>query len=199
MAIKVTKTNNAAKIDSQNYIAVIKAVSVETPQKPSPFNPDCDPFLKWMFRIYKPMRDGVEVDEQYEISYLTTMRLTSHPKNKLNNLLKALSVDIDDGQELDLESLVGKRVKVYVKDRETEQGTYSQIADVTPAPAGVSKPAPKAAPAPAAKPAAPKVATKPVVSKPAPVEEPEEEDAPPPEATEDDDLGDIDKWADLNS
>ena len=194
MAIKVKKTTGASKIDPKPYIAVIRSVVAETPKTPSAFNPDCDPFLKWTLRVYKPTREGVEVVEPYEITYLTTMKLTSHPKNKLNNFLKAVGVDVEDGDELDVESAVGKRVQLSIHDKETDQGTFSQVTDVYPAPVQAAK---KPAPAP--------VAAKPVVKKaapvqaPAPVEEVVEEDVPPPVAeTADDDLGDLDAWASMD-
>jgi hypothetical protein len=193
MAIMVKKTNGASKIDAGQYLAVIRSVTVETPKKPSAFNPDCDPFFKWTLRIYKPLRDGEEFEEAYENNYLTTMKLTGHPKNKLNNFLKAAGLDTEC-DELDVEAAVGKRVQVIIKDDDNDQGSFSKIVDVDKAP--VKKVAPAAAKA-----AAP--APKTVVKKaPAPVvvEEPEEEDVAPPvveAASEDDELGDLDKWAGL--
>jgi hypothetical protein len=194
MAIMVKKTNGASKIDAGQYLAVIRSVVVETPKKPSAFNPDCDPYFKWTLRIYKPLRDGEEFEEPYENNYLTTMRLTAHPKNKLNNFLKAAGIDTEV-DELDVETAVGKRVQVIIKDDETDQGTFSKIVDVDKAPVkkAAAAVAPKAATAPktVVKKAAP-------TPPPAPVEELEEEDvAPPVEAAEEDELGDVDKWASL--
>lgn len=195
MAIKIKMTSAASKIDAGQYGAVVKGVTVNTSQKPTQFGDG--QFLKWVFQIHKPVKDGSPITEPVQISYLTSMRLTPHPKNKLNNLLKALGLNLEEGSAFDVESAVGRKLKVFVKDKETEQGVYSEISDMIALPKSAQTESP--APAPATKvtmgATEPKRAVK-AAPPPPPVEE-VEEDTPPP-AVESDDVGDLDDWANLD-
>ena len=200
MAIQIKKTGSSGKIDAGYYGAVIKGVSIELSKKPSAFGDGR--FLKWVLQLHKPLRDGELVVEPFQTSYLTGMKLTDHPKNKLNNFLKAVGMDLSEGEDLDVELAVGKRIMVMVKDQETDQGTFSQVTDVSAAAKRAAQAAPAVATPPPAAKAAPVVAAKAAkVAAPvaAPVVEDDFDDAPPVAApVVDDELGDIDEWANLD-
>lgn len=198
MAIQIKKTGSAGKVDQGYYGAVIKGVSVEVSKKPSQFGDGR--FLKWTLQLHKPLRDGALVVEPFQTSYLTGMKLTDHPKNKLNNFLKAVGLELNEGDDLDVEVAVGKRIMVMVKDQETDSGTFSQVTDVSAAPKKAAQAAPAVATPPPAAKAAPSVAAKATkVAAPVVVED-DFEDEPPVVAAPvvDDDLGDIDEWAGLD-
>lgn len=193
MAIKVKVTSSAAKIDPGQYGAVVKSVVMQVSQKPVQFGDG--QFLKWIFQIHKPVKDGAPLTEAVQISYLTSTRLTLHPKNKLNNLLKALGISLEEGSSFDVESAVGRKLKVFVKDKETEQGVYSEISDMIALPKSAQpEAAPVATKVTVAAPVEAKKAAR--VATPPPPPPVEEEDTPPPE--EADDLGDLDDWANLD-
>ena len=200
MAITIKKTGTGAKIDQGYYGAVIKGVSIELSKKPSAFGDGR--FLKWVLQVHKPLRDGVVVVAPFQTSYLTGMTMTNHPKNKLNNFLKAVGMELEEGEDLDVELAVGKRVMIMIKDQETDTGTFSQITDVSAAPKKAAQAAPAVATPPPAPKAAPVVAAKAAkVAAPVapPVVEDDFDDAPPVAApVVDDELGDIDEWASLD-
>jgi hypothetical protein len=196
MAINIKKTSGGTRIDAESYEAQIVKVTVG--------QGDNGDYLKWDIKILHPKVEGDVQAEPVVIGYLTGFKLTSHSKNKLNNLLKAAGIDAALGEVTDVEVAIGQRVKVFVADKETDQGIFSQITDVLPSKRPAAAQAAQRPAATQAKPAPVPAAQQRPIQKPQPKppvaeEEYEDEDAPVVETTPVSADAELDDLADLEN
>lgn len=132
--MKVTKTESQGSgvyIDPGEYPAVIIGVSEDFSEQ---FK---NATYKWVIKVKDATADGepVEADENglVESFFWSGQKWTTHPNNKLNQLLEALGFSKDIGEELDLEEdCVGKKFRVIFKDKKTEKGKYAKVSGFLP-------------------------------------------------------------------
>lgn len=174
MPIKIRKTSGAIRIDQGVYTTVIEKVEVGMHEKNGEY-------LRWSFRIKDPItQDGKEVTLTEPFTGITGTKWTKSMKNKLNKLLIACGVDVEsfsEGDDIDLEQLVGSSVRIIVVDAEKDGAILSKVDNFMP----VLKAGSKTAPPASAKAEAPKKVTVTVAPKAQPVEEEDgsEDQAPP--------------------
>lgn len=125
MAIIVRKTEPGGHIDQGMYNAVITDVKIKQGK---------DQFLAWYFKVAAPIIDGTEVDEEMTVSGTTSMKWTKAKGNKLNKLLLAAGIDMEEGEEFDVEQAVGSVVRIVVEDNPKDDVIYSKVTSVLPIP-----------------------------------------------------------------
>ncbi len=83
------------------------------------------PFVKWYFEV---------LDEEYAGRSLKGVTSTSfNPLSKMWAWVQALLArPIEDGEEIDLDDLVGREVMLDIEHQKTERGTFERIAGVRP-------------------------------------------------------------------
>jgi outer membrane biosynthesis protein TonB len=207
MAIPVTKTTDEFPwIDAGVYDAVVTGIKQQE-GKPDRWG-KADPYLMWIFKIAEEVTKNNEVvDLEVSVVGLTSMKFSD--KSKLGKWSVAAGLDVQVGDTIDLEEVIGKPVKITVTLVEKSGAKKNFVSDVNPAkrrarPAQAEKPAPKEEPVQDKKPEpkadlkpAPKQEAKP---KPKPEPEPAEaeevsesvEESPATEAKAEDDFFDWD-------
>jgi hypothetical protein len=120
MAIMARKTKGGgARVDPDIYTA--KIVKVEEKAGVQGYGN----FLIWHFLVANPVFDGDDVDEKTVLTGTTSFSVTEN--SKLYSLLMATGFDLDEGEEVDLESLVGKICRVEVVDNPQGDVTFSKV------------------------------------------------------------------------
>jgi len=129
MAIKVKKREPGIRIDPGVYAAVATGVEQGHHDK----NGD---YLLWKFKITDEVtKDGEEVEDAVTMTCITSMSWSKSKKNKLNKLMVATGVDVDDydiDDEFDVEEIVGEALRLVVEDSEKEDATYSKVVSFMP-------------------------------------------------------------------
>lgn len=186
MAIVVKKDNSSGgggHVDPTVYKAMVTDVKlIDDPKKAVH-----GPFLAWSFRVKDPVHDGEPVEGDVVVQGACSVKLTE--KSNLNKWLKAMGIEVGDGEEVDVESAVGKVVMVQVVDNERDDMIYSKVKEVMAVPRSKSKSKSEEAEAAPEK--------EPEPEKPAPEsdKQPAEDDTPPPS---DDSDGDDDLFDDFD-
>ena len=99
------------------------------------------PMVKWFFDLQ---------DEDYEGRSISGISSTSfNPMSKMWAWVQALlGRPIEDGEEIDLDELIGREVMIDVDHKQTERGTFERIASLRPVRKRSSKKKKKAEPEP---------------------------------------------------
>lgn len=122
MGIKLKRKEASSRVDPDIYKAVIAGVA---PQENSKFGPT----LIWKFKIKDPAFDGELLDGDIYLYGMTGQEWTGSPKANITKLFKALGIDGDVGDELDLDELIGRPLRIVVKDNVKDDMTYSKVDD----------------------------------------------------------------------
>jgi hypothetical protein len=129
MGIRIKKSEPGVRIDPGVYRSIIKGVETG-------HHKDHGDFLIWKFKITDEVtKDGDELDDEVTMSGFTSMKWSNSKKNKLNKLLLAAGVDVDEvdvDEDYDIEDVVGQAVRIVVEDDEKEDATYSKISSFMP-------------------------------------------------------------------
>lgn len=184
MGIKLKRKEVSSRVDPDIYKAVIAGVS---PQENTKFGPT----LVWKFKIKDPVLDGEMLDGDVFLYGMTGQVWNGSPKANLTKLLRALDIDGTEGDELDVDELIGRPLRLVIKDNVKDDVTYSKVDDymkLTKKKPVVQEEEAEEADEDEAPPQAKKVAAKKsVIKKPEPEEEEEEEKEAPKKAAKTDD------------
>lgn len=126
MALYGKVTEYKAKCADGTHIASLKSIEL-LPNQENPFGEPQDRF-KWIFEL-ADIKD--EEGKPVELQVRTSTFFT--PKSKaFQTATGILGVQPPNPKTFDIESLVGKRCQVFVKNKTTDRGTFSEIKDVVP-------------------------------------------------------------------
>jgi len=125
LAIVVTKSQGGQLLDEDTYDAVLTNVEERTESRGKP----SEAFLIWKAKVKDPVYDGEDLDEDVYISFATSKRFSK--KSYLNKLVTAvLGKDLDEGEQLDLETLVGESVRLTIKNEKRDDGAiFNKVTD----------------------------------------------------------------------
>jgi len=125
LAIVVTKSQGGQLLDEDTYDAVLTNVEERTESRGKP----SEAFLIWKAKVKDPVYDGEDLDEDVYISFATSKRFSR--KSYLNKLVTAvLGKDLDEGDQLDLETLVGESVRLTIKNEKRDDGAiFNKVTD----------------------------------------------------------------------
>ena len=87
-------------------------------------------YYKWRFKIFDPVRDEEEVDEDVILNGHTPCKLQDG--SKLDKWLQACGLNSEDGDEVDTDDAEGSKVKVAVENTEKNDRVYSNVTKVVP-------------------------------------------------------------------
>lgn len=131
MAILVTKTTAEFPwIDQTTYDATITGIKqVEGPK---------GPYLTWMFKIVDPTQNGEPLESEISVIGSTSLKLSD--KSNLGLWLTAAGFNIDIGDTIDVEDVVGREVQVGITIVEKGGTKKSYVNNVYPRKKKVAKP-----------------------------------------------------------
>lgn len=118
----IKKKSNIPAIDEGEYEAELVGVEEETANFG---NGETYPYLRFRFSILSEKGFGVEVEASVPHNFT--------PNSKLANLLTGLGVDIERIDELDTDTLIGTKCRVYVEHIVSKKGgVFPQVTKVKP-------------------------------------------------------------------
>jgi hypothetical protein len=101
------------KLDPDTYVALVVDVKqVEHEQY--------GPQLHVVFLLKNPTLEGKPLPGDTKMTSFMTPKIT--PKSKLNSLLVAVGLDLEEGDSVDLDNIKNKKVKLIVQDVKTKDG-----------------------------------------------------------------------------
>ena len=118
----LTKDNsiNPFAVDEGMYRATV--LSVETKKGPH------GDFLVWNFQLKDPIQDGEVVENPIKCSGATPSLLQDD--SKLDKWLKACGISTEDGDDVDTDDAIGKRVRILVESYMKGDKEYHRVTKV---------------------------------------------------------------------
>ena len=120
MGTIVKKNNSFSKLDPGVYSAVVTAV-----EDAEGAHGD---YLRWKFKIKDGLYEGEETES--DVTATGNCPLDLFDGSKLDLWLKACGVEVEDGEDVDVDDAVGHKVMVTIEIKVKGEKTYTNAKDV---------------------------------------------------------------------
>lgn len=117
--MKITKVKSI-HVDEGEYVAMI--MSIEEQKGPR------GQYLRWTFKLREPLENGEVVDQEIRVTGNTPIAMEEG--KALDKWTSAAAGELAIGEEVEMEDLNGRVVRVLVEDREGKDRIYSNVTKV---------------------------------------------------------------------